>query len=116
MRLAPGDKSGNCRGKVGEGAGFQRGAWKLKSGRIWIPRGMQFDVTDISRRRKGMDITHIDVGALSFLTTTCGSNPAVAERRCALWDGKISSSGEVAQEVSTLAPVGPLHRCGSRLR
>ena len=74
MRLAPREKSSNSREKVGQGTGWLPGVWKLKWGRIRIPRGMQLDV-------------NVDCGCegwtegLPFLSTTCESDPDVAEKR-----------------------------------
>ena len=65
MRLAPAKNSSESREEVGEGVGGLPGIWKLKWGRIRVSGRVQFNA-DTSRCHKGIDITHTDIGALSF--------------------------------------------------
>ena len=65
VRLAPAQNSGKSREKVDEGAGRLLTVWKLEWSRIRVPGGVQFDAS-VNRCRKGVDITHLNVGALSF--------------------------------------------------
>ena len=100
MRLPPTQNSIVSGEKVGEGAGRLLEIWNLKWGRIRVPGGVQFNA-DVSRCRQGINVTLIDVGALSFRPPS----ERTARRQ-------IGSSSEVAQEVSALAPAGPLQQCG----
>ena len=51
VRLAPGEKSSESRKKVGQGAAWLPGVWKLKLGRIRIPCGMKFDANTTAAAR-----------------------------------------------------------------
>ena len=94
------------REKVSKGAGRLQGVWKLTWGRARVPGGVQFNA-NTSRCRQGIDITLINVGALSFRPPPVGQvQQLLREERTVV--RQISSSGEVAQEVSALAPVEPL--------
>ena len=96
------------------GSGRLPRVWKLKWGRIRIPCGGQCSAL-LSRCRKEVDITLLNVGALSFRPPPVGQVQHLL-REARTVGRQVGSSGEVAQEVSTLAPVGPLQRCWDRLR
>ena len=88
--------------------------WKLKWGQVRVSGGVQFNA-EKSRCRQGIDITLIDVGALSFRPPPAGQVQQLLREERAV--GRQMGSGrEVTQEVSALASVGPLKRCGCRLR
>ena len=63
MRLAPREKRSNSCEKAGQGAGGLPGIWKLKWGRIRIPRGMQLDV-NVDCGCERVDIVDVDVNHL----------------------------------------------------
>ena len=65
LRLKPVENSREIREKVGEGAGWLPGVWKMKCGRIRVPCGVQSNA-NVSRGRKGADIVDVDVGVFSF--------------------------------------------------
>ena len=62
---AGGEKSSNGREKVGQGAGWLPMVWKLKWGRIRIPRGVQLDV-NVDCGCERVDIVDVDVKAFPF--------------------------------------------------
>ena len=51
VRLAPGEKSSEIRKKVGQGAAWLPGVWKLKWGRIRIPCGVKFGANTTAAAR-----------------------------------------------------------------
>ena len=71
MSLAPAQNGIKSREKVSKGAGRLPGVCKQVR--------VQFNA-NFSRSRQGIDITLTNVGP-QFQTTTCGSGPAVTERR-----------------------------------
>ena len=78
VRLAFGEKRSNSRKKVGQGAGWQPGVWKLKWGRIWIPRGMQLEVNLDCGCERWTSLMSMSGSSLSVHHP---SGPEVAERR-----------------------------------
>ena len=113
VRLAPAQSIGESREKVGKRTGrlprllriWPQG-WSL----VWVPGGVQFNA-NVSRCRKGEDISLLNVGALGLRPTPVGE---VQQLQCEkrVVGPQINRGVEIAQEVSALAPVGPLNRCG----
>ena len=75
---------------------------------------MQFNA-NASRCRNGVDIRLVNVGALGLrLTPVGGVQQLQCEKRAV--KRQVNHGVEITQEVSALAPVGPLERCEIRLR
>ena len=100
-------------------SGSQRDApslpvWKLEWSRVWVPGGMEFNATK-SRCRKGVDIPLLNVGAFGFRPPPVGQVQQLQSEKRSM-ARHVGGSVEITQEVSALASVGPLKRCGVRLR
>ena len=83
----------------------ERAVWKLKWSRVRVPGGVQFNA-NVSRCSKEVDIALLNVGTTSFRPPPVGQVQQLLRAEGAV-ERQVGRSGEVAQEVSALAPVGP---------